>query len=67
MKKAWSLILAAAFMLSLAACGNKSNDQLTASTWVNLYTNGTLAFHPDQTMMVSDNEGTWSQEEDTIS
>ena len=67
MKKIWSLVLAATFILSLTACGSKSNDQLTASTWVNLYTNGTLAFHPDQTMTVSDNEGTWSQEDDTIS
>lgn len=91
MKKILSLILAAALILSLAACGSKSNgeptasggsesngeltssggsenkDELTASKWVNLYTNGTLIFHPDQTMTVSDNEGTWSREGDTIS
>ena len=66
MKRITALSAALALTLSLAACGSKSSGQLTASTWVNLYTNGTLAFHPDQTMMVSDNEGTWSQEDDTI-
>ena len=67
MKKRLALMLSAAFMVSLAACGGGGEDNLTASKWVNLYTNGTLVFHPDQTMAVGDNEGTWSQEGDTIS
>lgn len=74
MKKILPLILAAALMLSLAACGGGTTgdtggghqDTLTSTKWVSLYTGAILELNSDQTMSLGDSTGTWSQDDNTI-
>ena len=76
MKKIVSLLLAGALTLSLAACedsgtsqGNvESNQQdtLTSTKWVSLYTGITLVLNTDQTMSLGDSDGTWSQDDNSL-